>query len=219
MRRIYDDELKSMHAQFTKMGLMVNENILLAVKAFINHDKEAANRVKKNDKAINNIELEIEEMCLKLIALQQPVSSDLRSIVTVMKASSDLERMGDHAVSIARSVIRVKELHNKRIPLVEGKIADQAKVVKDMVEDSLDAYVRIDVEAAYTIAETDTKVDDLFVEINKLCLKEMAKDAEVVPGGTDYIAVSGYLERIGDYVTNICERIVYLKTGELSELN
>lgn len=88
-----------------------------------------------------------------------------------------------------------------------------------MVEDSLDAYVRIDVEAAYTIAETDTKVDDLFVEINKLCLKEMAKDAEVVPGGTDYIAVSGYLERIGDYVTNICERIVYLKTGELSELN
>ena len=219
MRRIYDDELKSMHAQFTKMGLMVNENILLAVKAFINHDKETANRVKKNDKAINNIELEIEEMCFKLIALQQPVSSDLRSIVTVMKASSDLERMGDHAVSIARSVIRVKERHNKRIPLVEGKIADQAKVVKDMVEDSLDAYVRVDVEAAYAIAETDTKVDDLFDEINKLCLVEMAKDSEVVPGGTDYIAVAGYLERIGDYVTNICERIVYLKTGELSELN
>ena len=88
-----------------------------------------------------------------------------------------------------------------------------------MVEDSLDAYVRVDVEAAYAIAETDTKVDDLFDEINKLCLVEMAKDSEVVPGGTDYIAVAGYLERIGDYVTNICERIVYLKTGELSELN
>ncbi|MGP6140733.1 phosphate signaling complex protein PhoU [Jeotgalibaca sp. A127] len=219
MRRIYDDELKTMHAQFTKMGLMVNENILLAVKAFINHDKEAADRVKKNDHAINEIEIAIEEMCFKLIALQQPVSSDLRSIVTVMKASSDLERMGDHAVSIARSVIRVKERHNKRIPMVEGKIADQADIVKQMVENALDAYVRIDVDAAYKIAETDTHVDHLYVEINKLTMKEMAMDPEVVPGGTDYIAVSGYLERIGDYVTNICERIVYLKTGELSELN
>lgn len=219
MRRIYDDELKTMHAQFTKMGLMVNENILLAVKAFINHDKDEATRVKANDHAINAIELQIEELCFKLIALQQPVSSDLRSIVTVMKASSDLERMGDHAVSIARSVIRVKERHNKRIPAMEQKIADQAEIVKQMVEDALDAYVRIDVEEAYRIAETDTKVDHLFVEINNSCLAEMAKDPEVVPGGTDYIAVSGYLERIGDYVTNICERIVYLKTGELSELN
>lgn len=219
MRRLYDDELKTMHAQFTKMGLMVNENILLAVKAFINHDREAANRVKKNDHAINEIEIQIEEMCFKLIALQQPVSSDLRSIVTVMKASSDLERMGDHAVSIARSVIRVKDQRNKRIPLVEGKIADQAEIVKKMVEEALDAYVRIDVEDAYRIAGTDTQVDELFVAINHLCIKEMANDPEVVPGGTDYIAVSGYLERIGDYVTNVCERIVYLKTGELTELN
>lgn len=219
MRRLYDDELKTMHAQFTKMGLMVNENILLAVKAFINHDREAANRVKKNDHAINEIEIQIEEMCFKLIALQQPVSSDLRSIVTVMKASSDLERMGDHAVSIARSVIRVKDQRNKRIPLVEGKIADQAEIVKKMVEEALDAYVRIDVEDAYRIAGTDTQVDELFVAINHLCIKEMANDPEVVPGGADYIAVSGYLERIGDYVTNVCERIVYLKTGELTELN
>lgn len=219
MRKIYDDELKTMHAQFTKMGLMVNENILLAVKAFINHDKEAAVRVKQNDKAINDIEIHIEEMCFKLIALQQPVSSDLRSIITVMKASSDLERMGDHAVSIARSVIRVKERHHKRIPLVEEKIAAQAEIVKTMVEDALDAYVRIDVDAAHRIAETDSNVDDLYVAINHLCLKEMANDPEVVPAGTDYIAVAGYLERIGDYVTNVCERIIYLKTGELSELN
>ena len=148
MRRTFDGELQSMHGQFTKMGLMVNENILRAVKAFINHDKNLAMEAKKKDKDINEIEVAIENFCFQLIALQQPVSSDLRSIVMVMKASSDLERMGDHAVSIARSVIRVKERHNKRIPEVEAKIAEMAEIVKSMVEQVIDAYVRVDEEDA-----------------------------------------------------------------------
>ncbi|AZP04596.1 phosphate signaling complex protein PhoU [Jeotgalibaca ciconiae] len=219
MRRTFDGELQSMHGQFTKMGLMVNENILRAVKAFINHDKNLAMEAKKKDKDINEIEVAIENFCFQLIALQQPVSSDLRSIVMVMKASSDLERMGDHAVSIARSVIRVKERHNKRIPEVEAKIAEMAEIVKSMVEQVIDAYVRVDEEDAYRIAQIDSEVDKHFVEINHYCIKQMAMDPEVVPGGSDYIAVAGYLERIGDYVTNICERIVYLKTGEILELN
>lgn len=219
MRRIYDDELKTMHAQFTKMGLMVNQNILRAVESFINHDKDDAKKAKESDHAINNIEVEIEEMCFRLIALQQPVSSDLRSIITVMKASSDLERMGDHAVSIARSVIRTKEQRSKRIPLVEEKIAQQASIVKRMVEEVMDAYVKVEAEEAYRIAKIDDEVDDLFSKINELCLKEMIQDPDVIQGGTDYIAVSRNLERMGDYVTNICERIVYLKTGVLAELN
>lgn len=219
MRKTFDDDLKTMHGQFTKMGLMVNENILLAVKSFINHDNELAVEAKNRDKDINKIETDIENFCFKLIALQQPVTSDLRSIVTVMKASSDLERMGDHAVSIARSVIRVKERHHKRIPEVEAMIGEMAESVRHMVEDAIDAYVRVDVEEAYRIAELDSAVDDQFVSINRFCLKSMAADAEVVPAGADYISVAGYLERIGDYVTNLCERIVYLRTGEILELN
>jgi phosphate transport system protein len=219
VRRTFDDDLQTMHGQFTKMGLMVNENILRAVKAFINHDKNLAVEAKQKDKDVNAIEVEIENLCFQLIALQQPVSSDLRSIVTVMKASSDLERMGDHAVSIARSVIRVKERHNKRIPEVEAKIAEMAEVVKKMVEQVIDAYVHVDESEARQIAEMDSEVDKHFVEINHYCIKQMAIDSELVPGGSDYIAVAGYLERIGDYVTNICERIVYLKTGEILELN
>lgn len=219
MRKIFDDELKTMHGQFTKMGLMVNENILRAVKAFINHDKDLAIEAKQNDKAINAIEVEIENFCFQLIALQQPVTSDLRSIVTVMKASSDLERMGDHAVSIARSVIRTKEDRMKRIPEAEAMIAEMSEIVQEMVQEGIDAYVRRDTKEAYRIAEMDSKVDEHFVAINHFVLKRMAADPEVVPGGADYISVAGFLERIGDYVTNICERIVYLENGEILELN
>lgn len=219
MRKTFDEDLNTMHGQFTKMGLMVNENILRSVKSFINHDIELASETKRKDKEINKLETDIENFCFRLIALQQPVTSDLRSIVTVMKASSDLERMGDHAVSIARAVIRVKERHNKRIPEVEAMIGEMAEEVKHMVEEVLDAYVRVDTDEANRIAELDGKVDDYFVKINHFCLKKMASDPEVVPGGADYISVAGYLERIGDYVTNICERIVYLKTGEIVELN
>ena len=219
MRKTFDEDLNTMHGQFTKMGLMVNENILRSVKSFINHDIELASETKRKDKEINKLETDIENFCFRLIALQQPVTSDLRSIVTVMKASSDLERMGDHAVSIARAVIRVKERQNKRIPEVEAMIGEMAEEVKHMVEEVLDAYVRVDTDEANRIAELDGKVDDYFVKINHFCLKKMAADHEVVPGGADYISVAGYLERIGDYVTNICERIVYLKTGEIVELN
>lgn len=219
MRKTFDEDLNTMHGQFTKMGLMVNENILRSVKSFINHDIELASETKRKDKEINKLETDIENFCFRLIALQQPVTSDLRSIVTVMKASSDLERMGDHAVSIARAVIRVKERHNKRIPEVEAMIGEMAEEVKHMVEEVIDAYVRVDTDEANRIAELDGKVDDYFVKINHFCLKKMAADPEVVPGGADYISVAGYLERIGDYVTNICERIVYLKTGEIVELN
>lgn len=219
MRKTFDEDLNTMHGQFTRMGLMVNENILRSVKSFINHDIELASETKRKDKEINKLETDIENFCFRLIALQQPVTSDLRSIVTVMKASSDLERMGDHAVSIARAVIRVKERHNKRIPEVEAMIGEMAEEVKHMVEEVIDAYVRVDTDEANRIAELDGKVDDYFVKINHFCLKKMASDPEVVPGGADYISVAGYLERIGDYVTNICERIVYLKTGEIVELN
>lgn len=219
MRRTFDGELQSMHGQFTKMGLMVNENILRAVKAFINHDKNLAMEAKKKDKDINEIEVAIENFCFQLIALQQPVSSDLRSIVMVMKASSDLERMGDHAVSIARSVIRTKEDRMKRIPEAEAMIAEMSEIVQEMVQEGIDAYVRRDTKEAYRIAEMDSKVDEHFVAINHFVLKRMAADPEVVPGGADYISVAGFLERIGDYVTNICERIVYLENGEILELN
>lgn len=162
-------------------------------------------------------ETDLERKSFELIALQQPVSTDLRIIVTIMKASSDLERMGDHAVSIAKSTIRVKG--NTRVPDIEKDIADMADKVKQMVEEVLDAYVKEDRRRAIAIAEEDTAINAYSENIYDDCVKEMQRDSETVVGSMDYMLVASYLERIGDYVTNICEWIVYLRTGKVVELN
>ncbi len=119
MRRLFSDELNDLHVRFSEMGMMANEAIFKSVRAFVNHDKDAARAVIADDKHINKREVDLENRSFELIALQQPVTTDLRIIVTVMKASSDLERMGDHAVSIAKSTIRVKG--ETRVPEIERK--------------------------------------------------------------------------------------------------
>ncbi|MGX7419046.1 phosphate signaling complex protein PhoU [Carnobacterium gallinarum] len=217
MRRVFEEELNDLHLRFSEMGMMVNESIYKSVKAFINHDKELAKEVIANDQAINELELDLEKRSFEMIALQQPVTTDLRIIVTVMKASSDLERMGDHAVSIAKSTIRVKG--NKRVPEIEAEIAEMADKVKIMVEEVLEAYVKNDAKRAKKIAAIDSEVDVYFKQIYKNCIEEMKNNSEIIVGASDYMLVAGYLERIGDYVTNICEWIVYLSTGKVTELN
>ena len=134
-----------------------------------------------------------------------------------MKASSDLERMGDHAVSIAKSTIRVKG--ETRVPQIEEDIAGMAEAVKEMVEQVLDAYVKEDSARARKIALEDHGINDFSSRIYKECIRQMQDNPETVIGSMDYMLVSSYLERIGDYVTNICEWIVYLKTGKITELN
>lgn len=217
MRRLFEDELNDLHVRFSEMGMMVNEAIYKSVKAFINHDKQLAREVIADDHKINERETDLERKSFELIALQQPVSTDLRVIVTIMKASSDLERMGDHAVSIAKSTIRVKG--NTRVPGIEKDIADMADKVKQMVEEVLDAYVKEDRKKAIKIADEDVAINAYSDNIYDDCIKEMQRDSETVVGSMDYMLVASYLERIGDYVTNICEWIVYLRTGKVVELN
>ncbi|KRL13450.1 phosphate signaling complex protein PhoU [Schleiferilactobacillus perolens] len=217
MRRVFEDELNDLHVRFSEMGMMVNEAIYKSVKAFINHDKELARDVISHDHLINEREVDLEKRSFELIALQQPVTTDLRTIVTVMKASSDLERMGDHAVSISKSTIRVKG--TTRVPKVEQDIASMAALVKEMVTEVLDAYVKSDDKRALKIALEDHGINHYSDLIYETCLETMQKDPATIPGSMDYLFVSSYLERIGDYVTNICEWIVYLQTGKIVELN
>lgn len=144
MRKIFEEELQDLHVLFSEMGKMVNEAIYISVKGFVNHDKELAAEVIAHDVAINQREAEIEKRCFELIALHQPVTGNLRRIVTIMKACADLERMADHAVSIAKSTIRVKG--NKRNSDIEAAIAEQSEKVKVMVEEVLAAYIKTDIE-------------------------------------------------------------------------
>ncbi|ELA97788.1 phosphate signaling complex protein PhoU [Enterococcus faecium] len=217
LRTQFEGELLNLHNQFYEMGMMVSSAVHKSVRAYIKHDKILAQEVIENDININNMETRLEKKSFEMIALQQPVTTDLRMIITVMKASSDLERMADHAVSVAKSTIRVKG--QTRIPEIEKEISDMSDYVKKMVDNVLVAYVKTDEKDARTIANMDQRVNDYFNRIYNATIKNMQENPETVISGTDYLNVASYLERIGDYVTNICEWIVYLATGKITELN
>lgn len=217
LRTQFEEELLNLHNQFYEMGMMVSSAVHKSVRAYIKHDKILAQEVIENDININNMETRLEKKSFEMIALQQPVTTDLRMIITVMKASSDLERMADHAVSVAKSTIRVKG--QTRIPEIEKEISDMSDYVKKMVDNVLVAYVKTDEKDARTIANMDQRVNDYFNRIYNATIKNMQENPETVISGTDYLNVASYLERIGDYVTNICEWIVYLATGKITEIN
>ena len=216
LRTKFDEELEKLHNQFYSMGIEVAGQINKTVRAFVSHDRELAKEVIEEDEVINELETKLERKSLEMIALQQPVSHDLRTVITVLKASSDIERMGDHASSIAKATIRMKG--EERITLVEEKISEMGKAVKHMVEDALNAYIQGDDKKAYEIAASDEIIDNHFIDIQNLAVEEIRKFPDAVFAGKEYFQVLMYLERIGDYARNICEWIVYLKTGKIVEL-
>ncbi|KGL45861.1 phosphate transport system regulatory protein PhoU [Listeria newyorkensis] len=216
VRKIFNEQLNELHQHLLEMGMLVNEAIYKAVKSLVNRDHELAENVIASDRAINNMELALEQRSFELIALQQPVGIDLRKIVTVLKASSDLERIGDHAVSIAKTTILVGRTKVvKPIP----EIQEMGDIVKIMVHDVLKAYLAEDEEAAREIASRDNEVDKLQRVIYTKCIHFMQEDPDHLEEISYLLLVAQYLERIGDYVTNVCEWIVYLKSGEIEELN
>ncbi|MGO2082389.1 phosphate signaling complex protein PhoU [Vagococcus sp.] len=216
LRTQFEKDLKKLHDKFYVMGKDVSRAINKSVNSFIDHDKDLAKEVIAGDVSINQKEQDLEKKSFEMIALQQPVTTDLRSIVTIMKASSDLERMADHAVAIAKSTIRVKG--NKRVLEIEKEISEMADEVTKMVDEVLVAYINTDEQRAIEIATSDRNINEYFKSIYRHSIEAMQENPDTVIVGADYLQVAGYLERIGDYVTNVCEWIVYLKTGKISEL-
>lgn len=217
LRAQFEVELGKLHNQFYAMGNEVLGQINNTVRAFTTHDRELAKEVIEADKKINEFEVKLEKKSLEIIALQQPVSTDLRRVITVLKATSDIERMGDHAVSIAKAAIRMKG--EIRIPIVEEEIKNMGKEVRRLVESSLDLYLNSgDIETAYEIAASDEIINEYYSKIQELTTEEIKKNPDALIAGRDYFQVLTYLERIGDYAKNICEWVVYLRTGDITEL-
>lgn len=217
LRAQFEVELGKLHNQFYAMGNEVLGQINNTVRAFTTHDRELAKEVIEADKKINEFEVKLEKKSLEIIALQQPVSTDLRRVITVLKATSDLERMGDHAVSIAKAAIRMKG--EVRIPIVEEEIKNMGKQARRLVESSLDLYLNSgDIETAYEIAASDEIINEYYSKIQELTTEEIKKNPDSLIAGRDYFQVLTYLERIGDYAKNICEWVVYLRTGDITEL-
>ncbi|WP_373712967.1 phosphate signaling complex protein PhoU [Streptococcus sp.] len=217
LRSQFEEELDKLHNQFYAMGNEVLGQINKTVRAFITHDRQLAKEIIEADAKINEFELKLEQKSLEIIALQQPVSADLRAVITVLKATSDLERMGDHAVSIAEATIRMKG--EVRIPAVEEEINKMGRQVRQLVEAVLDLYLhKGDSDQAYDIAAKDELINQYFDQIRELATEEIKKDPDSIVTGRDYFQVISYLERIGDYAKNICEWVVYLNTGKITEL-
>lgn len=217
LRAQFEVELGKLHNQFYAMGNEVLGQINNTVRAFTTHDRELAKEVIEADKKINEFEVKLEKKSLEIIALQQPVSTDLRRVITVLKATSDLERMGDHAVSIAKAAIRMKG--EVRIPIVEEEIKNMGKEARRLVESSLDLYLNSgDIETAYEVAASDEIINEYYSKIQELTTEEIKKNPDSLIAGRDYFQVLTYLERIGDYAKNICEWVVYLRTGDITEL-
>ncbi|HCN74051.1 phosphate signaling complex protein PhoU [Pseudolactococcus plantarum] len=216
LRTQFEEELNKLHNQFYSMGTQVSAQVNKAVRAFVSHDRDLAEEVIEDDQEVNDQETKLEKKSLEMIALQQPVSHDLRTIITVLKASSDLERMGDHAVSIAKATINLKG--EERIHIVESDISLMGERVKAIVDASLNAYIQGDDTRAREIASWDDTVNQMYSEIQNKTLTAMEDNKETITTGKDYLMTIIYLERIGDYAKNLCEWIVYLKTGKIVEL-
>ncbi len=216
MRNMFDAQLQELNILLLKMGTMVQEIIEYSVNALINQDLELAERIDSMDDKIDSLELKIEDKCMNLIALQQPMAKDLRVIATILKIITDLERMGDHAVNISRVTIKIgNEPFIK--PLID--IPKMAKLTQEMVHSSLNAFTSRDVELAKKVALDDDEIDDLYEQIYNELINKMIQDKKIVEQATNLIFIGRYLERIADHSTNICERVIYMVTGELVEIN
>ena len=216
LRVQFDEDLEKLHNQYYAMGNEVLSQINRTVRAFVTHDRELARQVIEDDAEVNDYEVKLEKKSLEIIALQQPVSQDLRTVITVLKASSDLERMGDHAVSIAKATVRMKG--EVRIESVEDAISKMGRDVKNFVEETLNVYLNGNVDQAYAVAAMDEKINQYFDDIRDLATEEIKQNPELIVTGRDYFQVISYLERIGDYAKNICEWVVYFETGKIIEL-
>lgn len=217
MRRLFDEELADLDTSFKEMGLLVSETIQRSVQAFLDHDRDSAQDIIDNDKAINQREIALEKKSFEMIALYQPVTTDLREIVTILKAVSVVERIGDNARNVALSTIHVKG--NRRVAQIEKQIGETGTLVAKMVADVLTYYISDDAAGATSMSEVALEVANSTKAIRDLAIEAMKADPENVEAATDYLVVGGYLKRTADYVTDIAEWVIYKRTGKIVELN
>lgn len=210
-------ELKKLQRTYMKMGITVSDQIYQSIKSFTDNDQKLARKIVEKDTKVNDEEVDLEKESLNLIALKQPVANNFRAIISLLKASSDLERIGDHASTIARETLRLKT--RNRMPDVNAAISQMSLKIRGMLESSLDAYVHEDEQAARLIAEEDLLIDKKFVLAKNIIIADIEKDNNKIELVSSYLMVVRLLERIGDHIVNLSEWIVYNSTGKIVELN
>ncbi|MGD9143149.1 MAG: phosphate signaling complex protein PhoU [Dehalococcoidia bacterium] len=216
IRTAFHKSLREIQNDVLAMGSMVEKAISRSIEALKERDLGTAREVITEDKKVNDMRYTIEEKCVQLIATQQPMAGDLRAIICVLHIITEIERIGDHAEGIAKIVVMIGDEPPLK-PLID--IPRMAEIVKGMLHSSLDALINRDAEAAKEIIVEDDEVDDLYDQVFRELLTFMAEDPKTITRATRLIWVAHNLERSADRVTNICERVVYLVTGKMEELD
>lgn len=210
MPKIFERELRLLEQQMTALSALVEENVLLAIKAVKTRDLPLATRIIDGDETVDAEEVRLEEECLKILALHQPVAGDLRVVVSILKINSDLERVGDCAVTIAGSARELCQLPDVFVPEPLGLLADAAV---DMLKSALDAFVRLDKEGSRRVCQLDPTVDDAHRAVYEQVKATVIRDPRMVEAGLHVLRISHALERIGDHAANIAEDVIYMVEG------
>ena len=215
-RQSYNQELESLRQEILKMGTQVESAIGQAVMSLTKQDLEMANLVMAGDDDIDQLESEIEDKCMLLIARQQPLARDLRIIGTGLKITTDLERVGDHAFDIAKITLSIGKQPLIK-PLVD--IPRMSEMAQKMLRDSLNAYINLDITLAEQVCADDDAVDELYHQTFRELLTYMMEDPTNIKQATQLLFVARYLERVADHATNIGEWVIYLVTGQRMRKN
>jgi len=207
VERHFERDLAALKEQLLRMGGRAEAIVLKSVNALKRRDPALAREVFADDKVIDRLELEIDDRCLRLLALQHPLARDLRFIASALKITNDLERIGDHAVNIAESAERLAEF-----PLLKAlvDIPRMAELASGMLHEALDAFVRDDGETARRICRRDDEVDDLNRQLFRELLTYMIEDPTTITRALELILVARNLERVGDMATNVAEEVVFI---------
>lgn len=212
----FDQKFISIRDNLLRIGQLIDVAIDRALTALKNQDESLARQIIADDVTINDLRFTVEEDCLALIATQQPAASDLRAVISAMNIVNDMERMADHATGIAKTVLR---MGNQPMLKQLNDIPRMGNFARDMLKRSLDAFLARDAEAARAIAAQDDEIDHMYKAVFDEVIQMMARDPNAIAGGTYLLWCAHNLERIGDRVTNITERVIFMTTGTMKELN
>jgi len=210
--RHFHDQLDALKQQLIDMSEHAERLVELSVQALLEHDADKAHAVISGDRAVDALEIEVEQAAIALLALQQPLARDLRYIIGAIKVSSDLERVGDHGVNIAESALRLIEMKSNITP--DPEIQDMARRSRDMLRDALDAFVRADGGLGRAVCRADDAVDSLHDSVFRILLTHMMESPPRISEALELLLVSRNLERVADLATNIGEDAVYLAEGK-----
>lgn len=208
----FEKELQDIRTQVMAMGGMVEKQVQNAMEALMHADTELAREVISGDDAVNKIEIAIDEECIQIIALRQPTASDLRLVTGILRSITDLERIGDESVRIARMALNLSEKDRPKKNYRE--LISMGQHVQGMLHNALDSFARLDVDAALAVAHEDTEIDAEYESILRQLVTYMMEDPRTVSRAVDMMWSARSLERIGDHSRNIAEHIIYLVAGK-----